>query len=84
MISTILTGCASPEVLVQERVTFQFEPEIYAHCLDFPEPPRRGATTADRRDWEAELVGAYRDCKAKVDGGAAWAEQRRLEATVGQ
>lgn len=67
-------------MVVKREVTFQFEPEIYDHCLSEPEPPAgERITTADRRDWEADLVAWGRDCQAKVNGGADWKAKRRQE-----
>jgi len=67
-----LTACASPEVVIKREVTFLRPPAELLNCQDEPEPPVKGSTRADVRDYISDLVLAYRDCRSKVDSLRQW------------
>lgn len=76
MMSIFLIGCGSPEVVIKREITFLRPPAELQSCQDEPEPPSRGATRADVRDYMADLVGAYRDCRSKVDAINNWSTRQ--------
>lgn len=75
----MLAACGSTTVIEHQVINYVFEPEVYQHCSDAPEPPAEGATVGDWVEgYEAER-NAGQDCRDKVNGGREWQLQKRRQ-----
>ena len=73
----MLAACAPDQVIEHQTINYIFEPEVYQHCEDEPQPPREGATAGEWIANHEAVRAAGQDCRDKVNGGREWAERHK-------